>query len=641
MVLISDVKKYLNQFKNKRNINKVLIMGIFDWFKKHQNDETENEPLRRLDETEIEEIPIKEQFMSEIHCGAKYIIINDDFFLTETLTIDVDDIVIDGQNHTIQASGRETPILLITSNNVTLKNITFKNGNCDKNGGGAINNTSGNLNIINCSFNGNSCHNGDGGAIYNLDGILNIHDCKFIGNYSNRGDGGAIYNLDGEVNISDECIFEKNSSKFGGAIYNGKILNLKNTTFKNNKSVKGLSIFNTDDTTISECSFEITKVNDLKTNAEIHNLGRINIESTQKERIQEITQGGFIHIKNDNAKTFKFLNSLIGSGEKEIKLDFDIFNKEYKVGIDINEDDIIIDGDNNIIDGLGKAIFNINGNNITLKNINFRNGSTFKGGAINNSSDSLTLIDCNFDCNISNKGGAINNEGVMELNNCNFNKNIANESDGGAINNNGELKLNNCNFINNSSHKNGGAINNLNILHINGGEFESNRAKNNGASINNAKNASLNLLNTRFENNIAKEKGSVIFNDNNVEMKKCFFSNNISTEISNIIFQHGDENSHLCINDCIFSRERFSNNLIFIENGSCNVFSSEFKLTKERENSHVIYNENGILKIKELEFENINSEIAFNNNIIFIERNKNMEQYIKQGAEGQPFKYIQ
>ena len=606
--------------------------------KKPQEDKGDYEPLRRNDIT-TEETSVKEKFERAIHSGGKQIIINDDFFLTETLTIDVDDILIDGQGHTIQASGRNTRIFLVTSNNVTLKNITFKNGNATDEGG-AISNVDGTLNIMRCKFIGNTSHEGGGGAIYNMQGKVNIENCRFEANRSNRGDGGAIFNLNGEIDISGDCEFDSNSSKFGGAIYNGKTLNLKNATFKNNTSLKGLSIFNTNDAALSECGFERTEEHDVNANSEIHNLGTLYIETAQKESIQSITRGGFIHLKSTNTKSFKYLNSLIGSGVKEIKLSHDIINKEFKKGIDINHDNTVIDGDGHIIDGFAKGIFNINACNVTLKNIIFRNGSTFEGGAINNKSDSLTLINCSFECNISNDGGAINNEGYIEIKECDFSKNIANETDGGAINNKGEAKLTNCSFTNNSSHNNGGAISNLGRLDIEGGEFKSNRAKNNGASINNAKGASLTLIGTSFENNSAKGKGSVIFNDHHVKMEECAFSNNISTEFSNIIFQHGDKHSHLNIKGCAFSRDAFTNNLIFIENGSCDVNSSAFNITKERENSHVIYNENGILKVKDLEFENISSEIIFNNHVIFIEKNKDMEKYIKSGDKGKPFEYI-
>lgn len=613
-------------------------MAISDWFKKSKNDETEIEPLRRKDETAIEEISVKEKFESAIHCGGKHIVINEDIILTETLEIDVDDITIDGQGYTIFSTSRNAQMFVITSNNVTLKNIIFKNGNSNRDGG-AINNLNGKLDIINCEFRQNNAHDGNGGAIYNYQGKVSITGCRFIDNHTDKIDGGAIFNFNGEINVED-CEFEANDSKkFGGAIYNGKTLNLKDTTFKNNRGIKGLAIFNTSEATLENCEFIRDDENDLRRSSEIHNLGFINIEGDKKENIESNTKGGFIHIKNEQGKSFKYLESLLESGAKEIKLDCDIINKEFKTGISIDGNDITIDGADYIIDGLGKAIFNINGENITLKNINFRNGSTSEGGAINNQSSSLKMVNCNFDYNISNKGGAISNDGSMELENCNFTKNIANESDGGAINNRGELTLEECNFKNNTSQKNGGAINNINLLALRNCEFNSNRSKINGASINNEQNASVEMMNVTFENNISDNKGSVIFNYSNVKMEKCNFSNNISAhESSNIIFQEGDESSNLIIEDCIFSRDKFSNNLIFIENGSCEVNLSTFKFAKERENSYVIYNENGVLTVKNLEFENINSETVFNNNVIYLE--KNMEKYIKSGDKGLPYNYL-
>lgn len=53
------------------------------------------------------------------------------------IVIERDNIVVDGKGHTID--GNYQPILKITGNNVTLKNITFKNG--FSKGSGAILNT--------------------------------------------------------------------------------------------------------------------------------------------------------------------------------------------------------------------------------------------------------------------------------------------------------------------------------------------------------------------------------------------------------------------------------------------------------------------------------------------------------------------
>ena len=610
-------------------------MGIRDWFKKSSDNQNENLRIRDADEKDES---VSEQFLNAIHSGGKEIVINNDFFLNETLIIDVDDIVLDGQGHTIQPSGRNTPILIVTSNNVTLKNITFKKASTNTDGA-AINNLKGNLNIIDCEFEGNYAHDSNGGAIYNLEGKLNIRKCNFIDNRTERNDGGAIYNFNGELNV-EECKFENNYAKFGGAIYNGNRLNLNGNTFKNNSALSGPTIFNTFNsvTALKYCEFKRDEMHMLKNNFEIHNQGTITIDSFQKEEIEEITRGGFVHINSENAKTFKKLDLIIRSGEKEIQLDSDIINKEFKKGIDINQDDITIDGCDFIIDGLGKGIFNVNGENVTLKNINFRNGSSLEGGAINNKSNSLKLINCNFDRNISNTGGAINNDGSIDIEECKFRKNIANESDGGAINNKGELKLTGCDFLNNATDENGGAINNSNLLDIKNCNFISNRAKN-GASINNERNASLTLSDAQFEFNKATNQGSILYNDNAAHMEKCESRNNISTKYSNIIYQTGEENSKLDIENCSFSRDKYNNNLIYVENGSCDIKSTQFKLKKEHENSYAVFNENGILQVKDLEFENIDKGAIFNDNLIYIEEGENMEDYIETGDNGSPYEY--
>lgn len=610
-------------------------MGFSDWLKK--SSKNQKETLRKK-EAEIDESPT-EQFLNAIHSGGKEIIINSDFYLTETLVLDVDDIVLDGQGHTIQPSGRNTPILIVNANNITLKNIIFKKASSNTDGA-AINNLKGNLNIIGCKFIGNYAHDSNGGAIYNLEGKLNIEKCDFIDNRTERNDGGAIYNFNGELNI-EGCTFENNYAKFGGAIYNGNALNLTGSTFKNNSGLKGPAIFNTfnSDATLRYCEFKRDQTDMLKNKFEIHNQGTVNIESAQKEELEEITQGGFIHINSENAKTFKNLNLIISSGEKEIKLDSDIINKEFKKGIDIDKDNLVIDGCGFTVDGLGKGIFNVTGENVTLKNINFRNGSSTEGGAINNKSNSLKIINCNFDRNISNAGGAISNEGIADIENCNFRKNFANESDGGAINNKGELNINNCDFLSNTTDENGGAINNTNIVKIDKNcNFISNHAKN-GASISNGENATLTLSDAKFKSNRATNQGSIIYNDNIAHVEKCESKNNISTKYSNIIYQTGGENNKLNLKDCSFSRDKYNNNLIYVENGSCDIKSTQFDLKKEHENSYAIYNENGILQLENLEFGNVNNESIYNDNKIYIKQGEDIEKYVKTGSNGSPYEY--
>ena len=94
----------------------------------------------------------------------------------------------------------------------------------------------------------------------------------------------------------------------------------------------------------------------------------------------------------------------------------------FREGIKISSDNIVIDGNGHTIDAKGKIrIFNISGNNITLKNINFKNGSTKKfGGAIRNKG-CCKIIDCTFENNFAKKGGHdISNGSKICISNCKF-----------------------------------------------------------------------------------------------------------------------------------------------------------------------------------------------------------------------------
>lgn len=547
----------------------------------------------------------KGDFYSLIHKGVKEINLNRDFYLTETIIIDVDDIILDGQGHTIHATGNKQ-ILFITANNITLKNITFKNAHSDN----------------------------DGGAIFNLNGSLKIVNCDFIDNHTDMSDGGAIYNDEGHVIIED-CDFNGNSAKFGGAIYNGNTLKLTGCNFSNNHSTRGPSIFNSSKSKVTLINSHFEKSNE----HEIHNMGTLNIENHQKDAIREMTYGGFIHIISEDAKSFRDLNLLVHSGKKEITLDCDIVNSNFKEGIVIDEDGLTIDGCGHSIDGVGQAnILKIISENVTIRNVNFRNGFAGEGGAINNFSKSLKLEGCDFEHNISRNGGAIHNEGKINLKDCSFKNNIAHKMCGGAINNIGELALVKCKFLNNLSAKNGGAINNAGKTNIEKCCFKSN-ASENGASINNLEGAFLKVHESEFEHNKASKQGSILYNKDYAHINNCKSFNNISNNYSNIIFQNGDENACLEIENSEFSRDRFNNNLIFLENGSCDIKSSIFNINKEYENSYIIYNENAVVKVKNLEFENINKKVIYNNNVLWIEKDENMEKYIESVEDNSNLKY--
>ena len=144
------------------------------------------------------------------------------------------------------------------------------------------------------------------------------------------------------------------------------------------------------------------------------------------------------------------MDDLIHSGAKEIILDEDIITGKdlYFWGINVDVDDISIDGNGFSIDALSKTpIFKITGNNVTLKNINFKNGFAVNGGGcIYNEGDSLIIENCTFENNQADYGGTIYNEGDINIINCNF---IKNNGSGGIVLSKGIMNFSNCNFENN------------------------------------------------------------------------------------------------------------------------------------------------------------------------------------------------
>jgi predicted outer membrane repeat protein len=163
--------------------------------------------------------------------------------------------IIDAQN-----SGR---IFLINSGiNVTIQNLTFKNGNATDSGGAIYN--YGNLTLNNCSFTNNTqslLTNAGGGAIMADHGILTVNNCNFLNNWAHEssgaiaghyssvtingstfngnsaisGSGGAINNYQGTLSVNDSNFTYNTADQYGGAINNdGGTLTVNNSTFTNN-----------------------------------------------------------------------------------------------------------------------------------------------------------------------------------------------------------------------------------------------------------------------------------------------------------------------------------------------------------------------------------------------------------------------
>ena len=224
-------------------------------------------------------------------------------------------------------------------------------------------------------------------------------------------------------------------------------------------------------------------------------------------------------------KNFKYLDNLIQSGVKEVVLDSDIVlgddeDFEYVNGIELDVDDIVVDGNGHFIDACEKAgIFWCRGKNIVIRNIHLKNGFVKGiGGAVLNAGD-MTITDSTFTRNTSNgDGGAICNDGVLIIKKSIFAQNSSG-NDGGAIyNRKGELSIFESTFNENEArHNRGGAISNFKgILTITNSILNGNNASSFGGAVYNRM-GELSISKSRFEENtVSSNRGGAIYNNGGI-----------------------------------------------------------------------------------------------------------------------------
>lgn len=421
-------------------------MGFVDIFKKSSNSKN----FRYLDKL--------------IHSGVKEIVLDSNILLgrfekikyENGIKLDVDDLVIDGNGHAIDAQGKAR-IFFCTGKNITLKNIILKNGytlDC----GGAISHTGGELSIIESILDNNASRWGDGGgAIYHAGGKLTITESTLTGNeVSEVGGpacrypdvhyfGGAIFHTGGELSIIGSTLTGNNAFDYGGAIFHtGGELSIIGSTLAGNRTFDYGGA-------ICHAGGELSIIGSTLTGNHAFEYGAI-----------------------DNMDVLTIIDSTLTENTAR----------------------------------LGGAIGNggvLTITESTLSNNAAQRGNDPCGGAIYNKGE-LTIIDSALTGNTAKwGGGAIDNQrdGDVEINNCQFQENVVNKS-GGAILNFGKLSVTKTMFGGNSAQeRNGGAISNqetgiMNALNV---EFNQNIANKKGGAVFTVLDENLNLKNCNFKDN--------------------------------------------------------------------------------------------------------------------------------------------
>ena len=117
--------------------------------------------------------------------------------------------------------------------------------------------------------------------------------------------------------------------------------------------------------------------------------GKKELEEEIIDKSAEIDKNQSLKIEKSTGN-FRYLYDLIQSGADEVILDRDIIldedeKSEFFRGIRIDTDGIVIDGAGHSIDTRREERFFVcKGNNVTLKNITFKNGFKSMAGAICN-----------------------------------------------------------------------------------------------------------------------------------------------------------------------------------------------------------------------------------------------------------------
>jgi hypothetical protein len=133
------------------------------------------------------------------------------------------DVIIQGNGaaNTIIDGNEASRIFNISSGNVTLQNLTLRDGN-DTGGGGAITSNNSDLTLNDVTLTSNTASTGSGGALEFTNGNLNINDSNILGNETTAGTGGGIFLGTGsDTIVIDNTIIDGNKAQGNGSLGGG------------------------------------------------------------------------------------------------------------------------------------------------------------------------------------------------------------------------------------------------------------------------------------------------------------------------------------------------------------------------------------------------------------------------------------
>ena len=323
---------------------------------------------------------------------------------------------------------------------------------------------------------------------------------------------------------------------------------------------------------------------------------------------------------------------------KELRLTKDYCNYDgsYEGGISVTIDDLVIDGQGHTIDANKKTrVFNINANNVVLKNIVIKSAyQDGYGGAIYWQGLNGQIINSSFkDCNSTRSGGGVFFKNTATVSNSIFENNQA--FFGGAVDFEDDGSISNSKFINNFATFLGGAVYCLDLTTIEDSDFIQNIAGD-GAGVYFYQKAF--VRNTLFTKNYAIGYGGALTSEDLVEISNSQFIDNYGKFAGAIYFKGQGlvedsifKNNNASIagaimasGDVVINQSFFISNSALNEGGAVrcdskniNITNAEFRLNNAKTGNSLYISSNNV-KIENITFNNLVStyetEVYLNSN---------------------------
>ena len=297
------------------------------------------------------------------------------------------------------------------------------------------------------------------------------------------------------------------------------------------------------------------------------------ISASEDNQVIEVNDDNEVIGDTDNG-TYAALEEKIKDGYGstiELENDYEYNDTSYNPGIKI-EKNITIDGKNHKIDAKNNGrIFNIEGSNVTLKNIIFVNAHNegVNGGAIFGTGKNVEFYNCTFINNTAGSGAAIYwaVNGSCSISDCRFENNTANSNGVVYLMQISDCFISDCSFVNNNASA-GGAIHLFDITNssIYGCSFENNSVLNYGGAIYLVLTENCTVSSSNFRKNSANENyGGAIYtsNDINTVICNCDFADNHAKNGGSAIYSYDGKNMTVC--DCIFTDNNATSGTIFYD----------------------------------------------------------------------------